>query len=171
MNNWYSTSKLTIQLTVDNSAVAVVNDIDSHFFFLCCGDCCCCVGLIIIFVLPLHCCHHAPSPQHNPLPPTGPVAWHCGCGQIRPRWLHQKHHLCQGAMTPAQTDCHGKCQHCPISIVFVLKMSGIAVAVYITCRCPVASPCPHLPPILTAPSTTCPSLLLTVILFFPGSPP
>ncbi len=50
-----------IRLAVDNLAVAIVYNADSHCCLWCCGDCHCCVGLIIIVVLHLHHRHHAPS--------------------------------------------------------------------------------------------------------------
>jgi hypothetical protein len=142
---------------------------DGHCCLRCHGDCHHCIGLIIIVVLHLHCRHHTPSPQCDSPPPIGPVAVRCGHGRIHPQRPHQKGHPRQGndgactcrLQRPTPADWRwsrlGDEQHCHCGRHFLPLPSCLTLS----------TP----PPIFTVLSTTCSALLLTVILFFPGSPP
>jgi hypothetical protein len=145
MNDWYLTSKLTIRLTVDDSAVVAVIKADGHCCLQCCGDCCHCVGLIIIVVLHLHHCHCTPFPQCDSPPPIGPrldsavVVWSVHDNPTTNAILVNT------TMMPAHADCQGWCWRRPIGIILILEMSAIIVAVNIAFGSPVASSWP-LPP-------------------------
>jgi hypothetical protein len=112
-----------------------------------------------------------PPPPHDAISPLPLAPWPDGAVVVRS--VHdnctKNTILAKAMMMPAHADCQGQRQHCPIGIVLILEMSGIGSQ-----HCLPLPSCLTLstpPPILTVPSTMRPPLLLTIILFFPGSTP
>ncbi len=131
--------------TVDNSAVAVIDDAGSH----------CCLWCHVILVVVLASSSSlffifiviiAP-PSHDAIPHLPLAPWPDGAIVVRSIHNNRTKNaiLANATMTLAHANYQGQRQCCQIGVVLIWEMSGIVIVVDIAFCCPVASPC-QLPP-------------------------